>query len=91
MNAALRDLYKEKKIDAKEVNKAISDLNAKIYQILVEKFEVPKDAVVNIVLNYEVEDGKFVVKDIRVEVFDLNDILTKNTTNELKKILGLGS
>ncbi len=91
MNAALRDLYKEKKIDAKEVNKAISDLNAKIYQILVEKFEVPKDAVVNIVLNYEVEDGKFVVKDIRVEVFDLNEILTKNTTNELKKILGLGS
>ena len=91
VNAALRDLYKEKKIDAKEVNKAISDLNAKIYQILVEKFEVPKDAVVNIVLNYEVEDGKFVVKDIRVEVFDLNDILTKNTTNELKKILGLGS
>ncbi len=91
VNAALRDLYKEKKIDAKEVNKAISDLNAKIYQILVEKFEVPKDAVVNIVLNYEVEDGKFVVKDIRVEVFDLNEILTKNTTNELKKILGLGS
>ncbi len=91
VNAALRDLYKEKKIDAKEVNKAISDLNAKIYQILVEKFEVPKDAVVNVVLNYEVEDGKFVVKDIRVEVFDLNEILTKNTTNELKKILGLGS
>ena len=91
VNAALRDLYKEKKIDAKEVNKAISDLNAKIYQILVEKFEVPKDAIVNIVLNYDVEDGKFVVKDIRVEVFDLNEILTRNTTNEIKKILGLGS
>lgn len=91
VNAALRDLYKEKKIDAKEVNKAISDLNAKIYQILVEKFEVPKDAIVNIVLDYDVEDGKFVVKDIRVEVFDLNEILTRNTTNEVKKILGLGS
>jgi hypothetical protein len=91
VNAALRQFYKEKKLDAKEINKLISDLNAVIYNILVEKFEVPKDAVVNIILNYEVEDGKFEIKDIKIEVFDLNEILTKNTTLEIKKKLGLVS
>ncbi len=91
VNAALRDLYKEKKIDAKEINKSISDLNAVIYNILVERFEIPKEAVVNIILNYDVEDGKFVIKNIKVEVFDLNHILTRNTTNEIKKALGLAS
>ena len=89
VNAALRDYYKQKILDSKEINKLISDLNATIYNILVEKFEVPKDAVVNIILQYDVEDGKFVIKDIRIEVFDLNEILTKNTTMEVKKVLGL--
>ncbi len=90
VNAALRDYYKKKILNAKDINKLISDLNATIYNILVEKFEVPKDAVVNIVLQYEVEDGRFVIKDIKVEVFDLNEILTRNTTLEVKKVLGIG-
>ncbi len=89
VNAALRDYYKQKVLSAKEINKLISDLNAAIYNILVEKFEVPKDAVVNIILNYDVEDGQFKIKDIKIEVFDLNEILTRNTTMEIKKKLGL--
>jgi len=91
INAALRDLYKEKKLDAKGINKLISDLNAVIYNILVERFKIPKEAVVNIILNYDIENEKFVIKDIKVEVFDLNHILTTNTTNEIKKALGLAS
>lgn len=91
INAALRDLYKEKKLDAKGINKLISDLNAVIYDILVERFKIPKEAVVNIILNYDIENEKFVIKDIKVEVFDLNHILTTNTTNEIKKALGLAS
>lgn len=91
VNAALRDLYKEKKLDAKEVNKLISDLNAAIYNVLVERFEIPKEAIVNIVLTYDIENERFVIKDINIEVYDLNHILTRNTTNEIKKALGLAS
>ena len=89
VNAALKDYYKEGKLKTKDVNEYLSDLNAKIYNVLVERFEIPKDAVVNIVLNYDVEGDKFVVKDIKIEVFDLNEILTRNATNEVKKQLGL--
>ncbi len=89
VNAALRDYYKQKVLNAKDINKLISDLNAAIYNILVEKFEVPKDAVVNVILDYDVEDGQFKIKDIKIEVFDLNEILTRNTTMEIKKKLGL--
>ncbi|ABN69326.1 conserved hypothetical protein [Staphylothermus marinus F1] len=89
VNAALRDYYKQKTLDAKEINNIISDLNAKIFNVLVERFEIPKDAIVNIILNYEVENNKFVIKDIKVEVYDLNEILTRNATTEIKKIIGL--
>ncbi len=89
VNAALRDYYKEGRLKTKDVNEYLSDLNAKIYNVLVERFEVPKDAIVNIVLNYDVEENRFVVKDIVIEVYDLNEILTKNATNEVKKQLGL--
>lgn len=89
VNAALRDYYKEKRLNTKEINDLLSDLNTKIYNVLVNRFEIPKDAVVNIILNYEVEDNKFVIKDLKIEVFDLNDILTKNATIEVKKLLGL--
>lgn len=89
VNAALRDYYKKKDLDAKEINNIISDLNAKIFSVLVERYKVPKDAVVNIILDYEVEGNKFVIKDLKVEVFDLNEILTKNVTIEVKKSLGL--
>ncbi len=89
VNAALKDLYRAKKLDSKEVNNLLSEINTKIYNVLVEKFEVPKDVVVNIVLNYEIEGNKFIVKDLKIEVYDLNEILTKNATTEVKKILGL--
>jgi len=89
INAALRELYKEKKVDPKEINNALSNLNAKIYSVLVERFEVPKEAIVNIVLNYDVLDGRFVIKDLKIEIYDLNDILTNNATAEVKKLLGL--
>jgi len=89
INAALRELYKEKKVDPKEINNVLSNLNAKIYSVLVERFEVPKEAIVNIVLNYDILDGKFVVKDLKIEIYDLNDILTNNATTEVKKLLGL--
>ncbi|MET1159757.1 MAG: DUF2258 domain-containing protein [Thermoprotei archaeon] len=89
VNAALKDYYKEKKLDPKAINDYLSELNAKLYNIMVEKFEIPKDAVVNVIINYDVEDNKFTIKDIKVEVFDLDEILTRNVTNEIKKALGI--
>ncbi len=89
INAALRDHYKKGELDAKKINEQISDLNAKIYNVLVERFEIPKDAVTNIIIDFDVEEGNLKVKDIQVEIFDKDEILSKNTTNELKKILGL--
>ncbi len=87
VNASLRPLYKEKKIDSKEVNAKISEINAAIYEVLINKFEVPKEAIVNITLEYDVEGEEFRIKDIKIEVYDLNEILTKNTTSEVKKLL----
>ncbi len=89
VNAALRDYYKEKKISSKDVNQILGDMNAKIYSILVDKYGVPKDAIINIILNYDIEENKFVIKDIKIEIYDLNEILTRNTTLEVKKLLNL--
>jgi len=89
VNAALKEYYKEKKLNPKEVNALLSDLNTKIYSVLVEKYQIPKDAIVNISLSYEVEENKLVFKDLKIEVYDLDAILTRNVTNEVKKLLGL--
>ncbi len=87
VNASLRPLYREKKISSKEVNTKISEINTAIYEVLINKFEVPKEAIVNIILEYNTGGGEFRVKDIKIEVYDLNEILTKNTTSEVKKLL----
>jgi len=89
INAALKDYYKEKKLDPKEINQFLSDLNAKIYNVIVERFEIPKDAIVNVIIEYDVEEGRFVVKDLKIEVFDLDEILTRNVTAEVKKSLSI--
>ncbi len=87
VNAALRSLYKEGKLDAKKINEMLSELNRKIYSVLVEKFEVPKDTVVNISLEYEVEDSEFRIKDLQIDVYDRDDILSRNATTDVKKLV----
>ena len=87
VNATLRDYYSKGELNSKEVNNVVSEVNRSIYSVLIEKFEVPKDAVVNVVLEYEVEDGRFKVKDIVVDVYDRDDILSKNVTEEVRRII----
>lgn len=87
LNAALREYYKQGKLDAKAVNQLLSGLNGKIYQVLVERFEIPKEAVVNIEVDYSVEDGGLKIEDVRIDVYDRDEILSRNATNELKKLL----
>ncbi len=86
-NAALREHYKQGKLDAKAVNQLLSDLNGKIYRVLVERFEIPKEAVVNIEVDYSIGDGELKIEDVRIDVYDRDEILSRNATNELKKLL----
>jgi len=89
-NAAFRDKYKSGEIDAKTINQDLSELNRKIYEVLVDKFKVPKTAIVNINLEYDLSpDNHLIIKDIEIEVFDKDDILSTNATNEVKSKLGL--
>ncbi len=87
INAVLRDRYKSGELDGKVVNKLISELNARIYQVLVEKFEIPKEAVTNIIVDFDVEDGKMIINNIEIEVFDKDEILSRNTTEEVKRLI----
>jgi len=87
INGVLTDKFKKGEISSKSINENISDLNKKLYQVIVDQFKVPKDAVTNIVLKFKIEEDKVAVKDIDVEIFDRDEILSRNVTEEVKKIL----
>ncbi len=89
INAAFRDLYKEGKVDPRKVNDVVTELNKKIYEVLVGKFEVPKEAVVNIVADVEPSGDSIAIKNIEVEVWDKDEILSKNVTKEVQEKLGI--
>ena len=89
VNAVLRDMYKKGELNSKKINEQISDLNAKIYNILVERFEIPKEAITNIVLDFDIAEGSLKINNIEIEIYDKDEILSRNTTNEVKKLLGL--
>ena len=87
INGVLSDYYKQGKCSSKAINESISDLNKKIYEVIVDKYKVPKEAVTNIVLDFDVEDNKIIVKDILVEIFDKVEMLSKTITEDLKSML----
>lgn len=89
VNAVLRDMYKKGELDSKKINEQISDLNAKIYSVLVDRFEIPKEAITNIVLDFDITEGSLKINNIEIEIYDKDAILSRNTTNEVKKLLGL--
>jgi len=89
-NAAFKDKYKSGELDASVINEDVSELNKKIYDVLVNKYEIPKDAIVNITVNYDISEDKHLkINDINIEVFDKDEILSKNATKEVKLRLGL--
>ncbi len=88
-NAAFRKEYKEGKIDSKKANEFVTKLNQSIYEVLVNKFQVPKEAVVNITLEVEESEGELSLKDINVDVYDKDEILSSNATKAVKEKLGL--
>ena len=91
INAVIRPLVKEGSLDSKQVNEELTRLNKALYEALVERFEIPKDAVVNITVRYQVKDKEFKIEDVEVDVYDKSDVLSRNVTQEVKKMLAKGS
>ena len=87
INGVLSDKFKKGELDSKAVNESISELNRKLYEVIVDEFKVPKDAVTNIVVKFNVKDNKIIVDDITVEIFDRDEILSNNVTKEVKNRL----
>jgi len=91
VNAAFRDKYKEGKLEPRRVNELVTQVNRVIYEVLVDQYRVPKEAVVNISLDLEVSDGDVRVRDLVVEVWERDDILSRNATQDVRSKLGLST
>ncbi len=91
VNAAFRDLYKQGRLDPRRVNEVVTELNRVIYEVLVNQYRVPKEAVVNITVELEVGEEEPRVRDVSVEVWERDDILSNNATSDVKRKLGLAS
>lgn len=88
-NAAMRSYYAEKKLDAKIVNEKFTELNKLIYETLINRYNIPKDVIVNIQLSLDVIDNNLIIKDISVDIYDKDELISTNVTKELKQKLGL--
>lgn len=84
INGVFGDKVKKGEVDSKKLNDSITEINTKIFKVLVEKYKVPKEAVTNIRLKISLDDSRVVIKDIKVEVYDVDEILSKNVTDDLK-------
>jgi len=84
VNASLREYYKEGKIKPAEVNKAMTEINKALYDLIVSEFGLPKESVVNISIEFDIEEGLFKLKDINIESFVKDEILSKTLTNKAK-------
>jgi len=86
LNAAVKEQYKKSQIDTQKLNEQISEFNKKLYSVIVEKFKIPKEAIVNITVKYEYSDGNLKIDDVNVEVYNKDDALSKDVTEEVKKL-----
>jgi|Deesub1362A_J573_1020465.scaffolds.fasta_scaffold00012_231 hypothetical protein len=87
INGVLRKYYLDKGLDPKKINESVSQLNSKLFEVIVRRYKVPKDAVVNIQLRFSVKDNSIVTEDINVDVFDKDEILSGNITSDVKELL----
>lgn len=87
INATIRPLVKEGALDSKQVNEELTRLNKALYKAMIERFEIPKDAVVNVTVRYQVRDKEFEIEDVKVDIYDKSDVLSRNVTQEVKRML----
>lgn len=86
-NAAFRKLYKEKKVDPKVINQFLTELNKNLYGILVEKYNIPKDVIINIQLVLDLNDSNIIIKDFDLSLYNKDEILSNNLTKEFKQLI----
>jgi hypothetical protein len=89
VNAALRPLIKGGTLTADQVNEELTKLNRALYSYIVEKYLIPKEAVVNVALRYTVEGGRFSITDAQVDIYERDDILSNNVTEGVRRDLQL--
>jgi hypothetical protein len=89
VNAALRPLIKGGTLTADQVNEELTKLNRALYSYIVEKYLIPKEAVVNVTLRYTVEGGRFSITDAQVDIYERDDILSNNVTEGVRRDLQL--
>jgi Uncharacterized protein conserved in archaea (DUF2258). len=89
VNAALRPLIKGGTLTADQVNEELTKLNRALYSYMVEKYQIPKEAVVNVALRYTVEGGRFSIIDAQVDIYERDDILSNNVTEGVRRDLQL--
>lgn len=87
INRVLREYYSMDRLSSKLINQSISELNSKLYSVIVEKYNIPKEAVVNIAIEFSVTDNKIYVNNTGVGVFDKDGILSKNVTTAIKNMI----
>ncbi|MFP3229322.1 MAG: DUF2258 domain-containing protein [Nitrososphaeria archaeon] len=87
VNAALRPLIKGGTLTADQVNEELTKLNRALYSYIVEKYQIPKEAVVNVTLRYTVEGGRFSITDAQVDIYERDDILSNNVTEGVRRDL----
>ncbi|MFP3284891.1 MAG: DUF2258 domain-containing protein [Nitrososphaeria archaeon] len=87
VNAALRPLIKGGTLTADQVNEELTKLNRALYSYMVEKYQIPKEAVVNVTLRYTVEGGRFSIIDAQVDIYERDDILSNNVTEGVRRDL----
>lgn len=69
--AQLKDKIKSGEIDAKTVARAAGELNALLFEILVNKLQIEKGDAVRITVDYEVREGevKWLLDTLRIEAW----------------------
>lgn len=87
INAALREAYKQGRLDVKKVNEQVTKWNKLLYEIFVSSYEVPKEAIVNIQLELAESEGSVEVKNAVIEVWDKDDLMSKTLTKEFLRRL----
>lgn len=90
VNAALRDYYKNKVVNAKKVNEYVTNINKTLYEILIEKLGAPKDLVIDVSGKVSIVEDSIVIKDIEITLWDKDELLSRTVTRELREKIEKG-
>jgi hypothetical protein len=86
-NAALRQVVKDGAVTSAQVNEELTKLNRALYSYIVERYQIPKGAVVSLTVEYVVSDGRFSIKAVNADIYERDEILSNNVTEGVMREL----